>query len=147
MITYELHCVHDVLDYLQANEKEHYRDVKDKSMYPEINMNWDLYEELSRAGLCKAIIMSKDGERIGYSCYTLTADLNNMKSIIAYNVALFIEKAHRGRLIIDLLKECDILLSDENITSILYNYSDVRIGKILERAGYTPKSINWTKTL
>jgi hypothetical protein len=146
MITYDIYPTHEKMDYLINNQYRHYDDVKDKSLYPEININWDLYKELSEVDLCKVVIVSKNGEKIGYSAYTLTVDLNNMKSIVAYNVALFIEKKHRGRLVIDFIKECDRLLVDEGISSILYNYSDVRIGRILEKAGYAPKSVNWIKT-
>lgn len=147
MITYKLHPIHEVLDYLQSHEDEHYEDIKDKSLYPEINMNWDIYIELSEAGMCHAVIIYDDNKPVGYSAFTLTTDLNNSKSVIAYSVALFIEKEYRGSLVLDFIKECDNLLAKIEVRKILYNCSDERIGRILRKADYLPKSVNWTKTL
>ena len=147
MITYELKPVHEVLDYLQSMEDRHYDDIKDKSMYPEICMNWEMYEDLSREGLCYAILAVEDGEYIGYSCYTLTTDLNKNNEILAVNVALYIEKKYRGRLVVDFIEECDNILKGIEVKQVLQSYSDIRIGKLLEKAGYEPKSITWRKTL
>ena len=147
MITYELHAVHEVLEYLQGQEEKHFADIKDKTLYPEINMNWELYKDLSELDLCKAILMKDDDKIIGYSCYTLTGDLNNKKGIIACATAIFIEREYRGRLIIDFIKQCDTILLGINVSKVLHNNSDIRIGRILEKAGYNPRSISYIKTL
>jgi len=147
MITYELHPVHEVLEFLQSYEEEHFADIRDKSLYPKISMNWEVYEELSKEGLCVAVLMKEDDKTIGYSCYTITVDLNNNSYIQAIGVALFIIKEKRGGLIIDFIKECDKLLFEKEVRQVLYAYSDIRIGKILEKANYRPKSITWAKNL
>jgi len=147
MITYEMHPVHEVLDYLKGQEEKHYADIKDKSLYPEIDMNWELYKDLSELDLCKAILMKDGGNIIGYSCYVLGGDLNNKKGIFATAVALFIERQYRGGQVIDFIEECDTILKGINVSKVLHNYSDVRIGKILRKAGYRPRSISYIKTL
>jgi len=147
MITYEIHSVHDKLEYLKSYEEKHYEDIKDKSMYPEINMCWDVYKELSEAGLCKVVIAYDKGEPVAYAAFTITLDLNNGSSNMAYQVAMYIERKYRGRLVVDFIEECGKLLGEEGVSKILCAHSDVRIGKILGKAGYAPESINWVKTI
>lgn len=147
MIHYELHFVHEILGYLKGQERRHYKDVKDKALFPHINMDWDMYEELSKKGLCVAVL-AKDGNKIiGYSCYTLATDMNNKDETVAQSAAFFVERKYRGKLVVEFIKECDKILEGINVSKVLHTHSDVRIGKILERAGFQPKSINWIKTL
>ena len=147
MIEYTLYPVNEVLDLLKGYEKKHYRDIKDKSLYPSISMNWDIYEALGQEGLC-FVVIARDGEDVvGYSAYTLTADLNANNKVLAVNVALYIEKKYRGRLIVEFIDKCDTMLKAKDVKQVLQSYSDVRIGKILQKAGYRPKSITWCKSL
>lgn len=147
MIFYRLYPLNEVLDVLKGYQEKHYNDIKDKSMYPSICMNWDMYRELGEEGLAFAVLAFDEDDVVGYSAYTLTADFNKNDEIIAINVAMFIEKKYRGRLVVDFIGECDKMLKEKEVMQVLQSYSDMRIGKILEKAGYRPKSITWCKTL
>lgn len=147
MITYELHPGHEVVDIIKSYEEEHYSEIKDKTMYPDKSVDWNTYVELSKLGLCYVIFAKEEKEIIGYSCYTLTVDLNRSDQVIAMNVALFIKRKYRGRLVVDFIKECDKILGEKQVKQVLHSYSDNRIGKLLEKAGYKPKSITWCRTL
>lgn len=140
VITYHIYPVHSVIDYLKDNSKRHHEDIKDKSVYSDISINWEIYEELSKEGLCYAVL-ARDGKKtIGYNCYTLTTDLNRNDEILASEVAMFIEPDYRGGLIVDFINECDKLLGTKEVKRVLRSYSDDRIGRILERANYKPRS-------
>lgn len=147
MITYTLYPVNEVLELLKRYEEKHYRDIKDKSMYPSISMNWDIYEELGKDGLCFAVIAKDNDNIVGYSAYTLGANLNANNKVLASNVAMYIEKEYRGRLVVEFIDKCDKMLLEKDVKQVLHSHSDVRIGKLLEKAGYRPKSITWCKSL
>jgi hypothetical protein len=147
MIKYTLYPVNEVLNLLKSYEKKHYNDIKDKSMYPSISVNWDIYEELGKEGLCYAVLAMDEGEIVGYSAYTLTTDLNRNSIVQAACVAMYIEKKYRGRLIVEFINKCDRMLKEKDVKQVLHSYSDVRIGKILQKADYRPKSITWCKSL
>jgi len=147
MITFEIVPLHEVLDSLKANSATHHKDIKDKSLYPTYFIDWATYEDLSRNDLSYAVIAKNDNQIIAYSCYNLTIDLNNAAYSIGYNVAIFIKREFRGKLVIEFLKECDKLLKSKNVQQVLYTVSDIRIGKILEKAGYKASVITWGKKL
>jgi hypothetical protein len=147
MIKYTLYPVNEIINLLKRYEKKHYNDIKDKSMYPDISMNWEIYEELGQEGLCYAVLAMDDGEIVGYSAYTLTTDLNRNSIVQAACVAMYIEKKYRGRMAVDFINKCDRILIEKDVKQVLHTYSDVRIGKLLEKAGYRPKSITWCKSL
>lgn len=147
MITYHILPAHEIKDYLVGNEERHYNDIKDKSLYKTVSVNYEIYEELSQEGLCYATI-AKDGDKIiGYNIYMLTADLNDNSEVMATEVAMFIEEEYRGVFVIDFIKQCDKLLKTKEVKRVLRSYTDERIGRILDIAGYTPRSIIKSKTL
>jgi hypothetical protein len=147
MIEYTLYPVNEIIDLLKGYEEQHYRDIKDKTMYPSISMNWEIYEALGQEGLCFAVIARDGEELVGYTAYTLNADLNANNKVIAISVAMYIEKKYRGRLIVEFINKCDRMLKEKDVKQVLHSYSDVRIGKILQKADYRPKSITWCKSL
>ena len=147
MITYEIVPMHTIVNYLQHMAPIHHEDIKDKSMYPSIHIDWDSYIELSEEGLCHVALARDDGEIIGYQAYVINTDLNKGNEVIATSMVLYIEPEYRGRLIVEFIKNCDKMLIDLNVKQVLHNYSDVRIGEILKKAGYKPKSITSSKTL
>lgn len=144
---YSIVPAHEIKEYLQANEQRHWRDVKDKSVYNDTSVNYEMYEELSKEGLCWAVIAKDNNDIVGYNVYTITTDLNKNDEIIAMDVALFIEKKYRGRLIIDFIKECDKLLKEIDVKRVIRSFCDDRIGRILERADYKPRSRTYSKVL
>jgi hypothetical protein len=50
MIEYKIYPVNEIIDLLKGYEEKHYNDIKDKTMYPQISMNRDIYEELGKEG-------------------------------------------------------------------------------------------------
>ena len=147
MIEYSLEAPHTLKEYFQGNLERHVADIKDKSLYAETCVNWELYEEMSREGLCYAAIARENGDIVGYNIYILTADWNKNDEVMASDVAMFIEKKYRGRLIIDFITQCDMLLRRIEVKRVIRSFCDERLGKILDKAGYMPRSITKSKTL
>ena len=144
---YQIYAGHDVKDILEQYEDRHYNDIKDKSLYPSKSVNWEVYEELSKLGLCFVVLVKDNESLVGYMVYTLTADLNNNNKILAIGVAMYIEKRYRGKMVVEFIRNCDNMLKDKEVKQVLHTHSDVRIGKLLEKAGYTTRSITWCKSL
>jgi hypothetical protein len=92
MITYETTNIHSIIDYLKEKQPQHYKDMKDKSLYPEVDINWEYYLEISKLDMSVVVLAKENKEIIGYSIYILNSDLHNKNNILATNVALFIEK-------------------------------------------------------
>lgn len=147
MIEYKLYPANEIIDTLKGYEDKHYSDIKDKSLYPDICMNWEVYEELGKEGLSYAVLATDNDEIVGYCGYTLTTDLNRNNFVAAVCVAMYIEKKYRGRLIVEFIEQCDRMLKEIDVKQVLHTYSDVRIGKLLEKADYRPRSITWCKSL
>ena len=144
---YEILPAHEIKEYLIENSWRHYDDIKDRSIYSKICVNWEVYEELSKEGLCWAVVAKDEGQIVAYNCFTLTADLNDNSEILAIDVAMYIDPKYRGKLVIDFIKKCDKLLGTKEVKRVLRSFSDVRIGKLLERADYKARSITLQKVL
>lgn len=147
MIEYQLLPAHEIKGYLQANEERHWSDIKDKSLYTKTCVNWEVYEELSREGLCYAVVATGDEGIVGYNVYMLTADFNKNDEVLATDVALYIEKDYRGSLVVDFIKQCDRLLKELEVKRVMRSFCDERLCKILARADYKPRSITMSKSL
>lgn len=79
----------------EALFRQHWQDAMDRP--GRVSPNWMVYYELEeRKRLISLAATTSTGEIIGYSASDVAADLHESERIVATNLAVFVDRAHRG---------------------------------------------------
>lgn len=142
---YDFVPFHLVAEEIAKNLENHYSDVDLKDDYGAPNLDWDSYLQLSLAGRCKVLTVRFEDKLIAYSAFCISNNLNHKDVIEATNTGIFIDKAYRGKITLEVIRCADEYLKNMGINEIIYVLNDDRIGALLKRAKYKAKHIVWSK--
>lgn len=146
---YEFYPAQDKVDELKQYTEEYVESIQDRTLYPSVDVNYDLIKILGEMDLAYFVICydTEKNELAGYCLYNIQVEIFNKKDLTSYCAALFIRRPYRGSLTLDFIKTCDsIFLKEINAVScIKQGHSDPRIGRLLKIAGYKAESITWCR--
>jgi hypothetical protein len=77
--------------------QRHYEEIAWKRDKIPLDVDWERYGELERAGVVHFYTARMDGILIGYSCYIVNRHLHYKTTLFAQNDVLYIDKPYRGR--------------------------------------------------
>ena len=143
---YDFVPFHLVAEEIAKNLENHYDDVDLKDDYGRPNLDWDSYLALSLAGRCK-VVTARNERLVGYSAFCISNNLNHKGITEAANTGIFIDKAYRGKITLELIRKSDEYLRDIGVDEIIYVLNDDRIGTLLKRAKYKAKHTVWSSRL
>ncbi len=142
---YDFVPLHEVVDELYNNKDIHYGDIKKKEGYGAGNIDWEVYLQLSNAGRCRVLTARNNDKLIGYSVFIIINNANHKSFICAINVAVFISKEYRGKIIGEMIKEADIQLEKLGVMETNFTLIDKRMGILLKRQKYESTHVTWRK--
>ncbi len=140
---YDFVPFHLVAEEIAKNLENHYDPNEDK--FP--NLDWDSYLQLSLADRCKAVIIRNEGKLIAYSVFCISQNLNHKEVLEAANTGIFIDKAYRGKIILEFLRKSDEYLKELGVMEVTHIINDERFGALLKRVGYKAKHKVWSNKL
>ena len=132
---------------------DHYREVGLNQHLAPLDPDWDTYGNLERNGQCHVLTARADGKLIGYSCYLLLRNLHYQSVLCATADVFFIHPDFRkGAVGFTLFVKSEQMLRELRVARVdsrvkLHNGLDAAPRKILERLGYKPIELNFSKML
>ena len=145
MIEYLLEPFANIADYVFKNQHEHYKDASGMVSHYIPEVDWNYYLQASAARQCVAITARNDGKPVGYSVFFISYDPNHKSIMEATNSGIFVERAYRGRVSLQLINKADQYLKEMGVHEINYLVKDDRIGKLLARYGYKNDHKLWSR--
>ena len=111
-----------------------------KEVYGKININWYELTDIYRNGRCKFFVLWHNEEAVGYSFWITGFDFMQAHLLRADELAVYVQKPHRGRPAIRFLKFCEMKLRDMGFNQIVrYTQPNNPLTRVLEKLGYNTK--------
>lgn len=142
-MNFDLVPFHLIAGEIAPNISRHYTEMSEGDEYGPPNIDWDSYIHASVAGQCVAVTVRDQGVLVGYSVYMIGPNPRYKHIVEAVSSGIFLEKEYRGR--INFFKKADEFLQKIGVQETSYILSDERVGKVLERQGYTSNYKIWSR--
>lgn len=131
----ELTHFHNIIDEVEANHRHYYSEMTDGDEYGFPDVDWELYQALSRAGTMACVTM-RDGEKlVGWALFSLGTNPRYKTMLEAENHGLFIEKPYRAKWSNTFIKKCIEYMRTIGAHETNFTESDERVGKWLAKHG------------
>lgn len=140
MITWDFVPLHTIFDELRDITPRHHAEISEDE--EPLNIDWQLYEQASRAGHACAVTARDDGKLVGYITFTVSRNLRHMHIIEATSSGWYIEPEYRGQLGHQILKYADERLKSSGVHKTQFILGGAA-AKLLARHGYTTKHQVW----
>lgn len=104
-----------------------------------VNVEWDYYREISKAGAGFVVVAMDDNGLCGISGYQVTKNPNNQDEVEASNVIWSIdkEKSIKAK---DFLKEANGLLKGMGVHKVSFTLCNEKIGRFLSMNGFSKEA-------
>lgn len=103
----------------------------------DFNLNLITFAEAVSQGLMRFFVARKDGEPIGYCCFSIFCDAMHAHIVAAQCNALYVKPEYRGKTSIRLLKYAEAeLKANENIQRFYISAPDSKTRELFEKLGY-----------
>jgi len=115
-----------------------------------LEVDYDYYRSLERAGGYRAIAARHNGRLVGYNSFFLNRHTRHRNTVFGQNDVLYLlPDKRRGLLGFRFLAESDALLKAAGAVKVRYDVTEQHraLGVILERLGYRREAVAWTKVL
>ncbi len=111
--------------------------------YGAIKIDWDYFEQSSRAGHAYIALILDNQEIVGFSGFLINRNAHH-ELMEADNVVIFVDKNKRGITSLKLIKFANQKLKELGVHQVNYVLKDERIGKLLSRQGFKPEFTTWS---
>lgn len=103
----------------------------------DFNLNLVTFVDAINKGLMRIFVARKDGEPIGYCCFSIFCDIMHAHIVAAQCNALYVRPEYRGKTSIRLLKYAEAeLRAKENIRRFYISAPDKKLCDLFEKLGY-----------
>lgn len=140
MIIYSLVQAHTLIDELKPVIERHHAEVADDN--EPLNIDWDLYERASHAGMAVAVTAREDDKLVGYIVFTVSGNLRHKHLIEATSSGWYVEPQYRGRIGSEIIKKSGKFLKAAGVHKVKFILGG-KAALLLERLGYTSKHQVW----
>ncbi len=148
MITYQVEKFKDAEKEMLELSTKHWKEVSPYHDVRPLNIDLEYYYNLENQERLLSFTVRNDGKLVGY-CYFVFVALSHYKQIIiAVNDTLYVMPEYRkGMVGYKFIKFAENHLVSLNIQEIMWRtkIGDKNFGKLLERLGYFPEEISYTK--
>ena len=149
MVTYQEESFSEIQDELDPLFELHWNEIDKLAEEHPLNVNYEAYEQLEKAGVLHTVT-GRDGDRlIGYVISLLAPSLHCQDIARAINDVLFVHPDYRkGGIFSSMLKFAELRLKEQGM-AIMYIHvkTDYDFSPILEHYGYTEIERNFEKQL
>jgi GNAT superfamily N-acetyltransferase len=127
----------------------HYQELTLHKDVVKLNVDWELYDNLEKAGLVFCITAREDGKLIGYALFFVKQHIHYKDLKVASNDVLFLDKAHRkGMTGVKLIKKSEQELNKIGVQKIVWHAKQSNyLGELLMVMGYGVEDILFGKIL
>jgi len=142
--------VRDLWDEILPLMVAHHSEVAEREPnLPPLNIDRIQYEVLDALGSLRVYTVRVDNELVGYASMIITKPLKACGTLTAVHDALYLKPEHRlGLTGLKLIAFADAELAAEGVVRVLQIAPvGTGLGKALERLGYAPLEITYTKRL
>lgn len=147
MITYQQEFLATVKDDIQPLLEKHWEEVAHNKDKIKLEPSWEAYKALDEIGVVK-IFTARQGPRlVGYFALLVSPNLHYASHTFAVNDVIFVDPRYRkGSVGMKLMKFAEKCLKEDGVSLMIVNTKlKKNFGPLLERLGYTPTEINYTK--
>jgi GNAT superfamily N-acetyltransferase len=138
MITYQAEAYSDCIEDMKKHYEEHYNELSVTKSFP-LEMDYDTYFLLEKAGKLKVVTCRKDEILIGYIIFIINGHLHYKSCVTAVEDIYYVAKQERkGRVGIKLFQYAEQYLKSIGVQRIMYS-TKVHLdnSKLFEYLGYT----------
>lgn len=140
MITWSFVPAHTLIAELKPVIAVHHAEVAEDN--EPLNIDWDLYEKASHAGMAVAVT-ARDGEKlVGYIVFTVSRNLRHMHLIEATSSGWYAEPEYRGRIGSLIVRKSEKFLKAAGVNKTKFILGG-KASQLLERLGYSSKHQVW----
>ena len=133
MITWAFVQAHTLIDELKPVIATHHAEIAEDD--EPLNIDWELYETASKAGMAVAVT-ARDGDKlVGYIIFTVSRNLRHMHLIEATSSGWYIEPEYRGRLGSEIIKKAGEFLKAAGVHKTKFILGG-KASLLLQRHGY-----------
>jgi hypothetical protein len=140
MISWEFVPAHALIEELKPVIDRHHSEVAEDN--EPLNIDWDLYDKASRAGMAVAITARDGGKLVGYIIFTVSRNLRHMHLIEATSSGWYVEPEYRGRIGSLIIKKSREFLKTAGVNKTKFILGG-KAALLLERLGYSSKHQVW----
>jgi hypothetical protein len=145
------------IDQLRADGVEDHLALHWEEIEPEhpLAINWPGYYSLERSGVLKPLGLYEKGRLIGYSVWFVQPPLHHSNMLWAVSDLLYVEPEHRARHGVFLMRESIRILKGFGVgviwcqvkprADLRHRQSRARVGRLLERLGFSLGEEGWVK--
>jgi len=146
MITLQIVNTIDVLSDIAKTSSRHTIEKLDKDKYGELNVDWQYYIDISRAGYCKTITMKDFNKLVGYAIIVIGENPMHKDVVDGMCEALFIEEEYRGENTKKFMEFIKQSLKTLNIDEFHMMVSNPVISRYLRNNGFNKTKELWSLT-
>lgn len=129
----------EVRDYIETHKAEL------EKCAGTIDIDYDTYREVSRAGSLVAVVLRHNDRLVGFSGFYISKDLRDQKKLVATNHGLYLEKDFRKSYGERMITDAEKFLSRLGVIETEYNNNDPVFLRFLKKLGFTGKTQTWSK--
>ena len=125
--------------YNQSLISEHWEELESRKDILQVNVDYERFEMLEKAGMLLTLIAKQNTEVVGYSINILSTHLHHKDTLMCYNDLLFLTKSKRnGTLGIKLINHTEELAKVKGAKMMFWHSkTNTPLSKILPRMGNT----------
>ena len=130
--------------------EQHYDELTLHKEHVKLNVDWERYRALEKAGKLLAIFAKVGGELVGYSVFILGTNMHYRDLKTANNDVLFLAKPYRNgtTLGLRLIRESEKRLLELGVNKVIWHIKKSRdFGPVLARMGYIEEEVLMGKIL
>lgn len=136
--------LHDVFEEIEVLIPEHYNAMREKRGFDFPVVDWDYYNDLSRAGHVITFIM-REGDNIGaYAVFTINEEAQHKGQYEAINDTIYIKPPLRHKTK-EFFEYIENYLNKLHVRTISYHINDDVFGRFLKMRGFNCDFKIWSK--
>lgn len=140
MIAWALVPAHTLIEELKPVVARHHAEIAEDD--EPLNIDWDLYEQASLAGMAVAVTARDDNKLAAYIIFTVSRNLRHMHLIEATSSGWYVEPEYRARMGSEIVKKSQRFLKAAGVHKVKFILGG-KAALLLERLGYTSKHQVW----
>jgi len=148
MITYQIEQLPDIIEDIKRLGPIHWAEVSPFRDVRPFNPNWELYLDQYRKGGVFSFTARDGNELVGYCFFTFITMSHYKHITLAINDTLYLKPEYRkGMTGYKLITKAEEEVKKLNVQEIMWRtkLGDSNFGKLLERLGYFPEEVSYTK--
>jgi len=143
----EIHKARNIAHKIMKEVPQHYADACEKDDYEPVDIDMEYYMQASDLNQCFIVTLNEGDKMVGYSIFTVSSDPIRKGIKEALNTCLYVKKGFRGFGTKKILEDSKDFMESLGADKITYMIKNKALARFLDKCGYEPQEIAWSKAL